>query len=135
MSVSELKRQRDELDRKIKKAELLEGPDLIVISGSRRLKIARTELTKYVMKQPENVTVVRDPTDILDTDFDLKKKDEVPLKCSVCNKSGIRLWRQYGDMDLNTPLYCGFDIPNGCGCFFDEIKRTTRLESCMNKKA
>jgi hypothetical protein len=99
MSVSELKRQREELDQKIKKAELLEGPDLIVTCGTNRFKIARTKLIDFVTKETNNVTVIRDPNDILPTDVELKTFDD--LKCSVCKQSEIRLWRKYGIINLS----------------------------------
>lgn len=137
MSVYELKRQRDELKTKvndlekdIKKAELLEGPDVIVTLYKSRVKIPRTKLIDFVTKQTTNVTIVRDPKDILDTDFDLKKPDA--LKCSKCNKSGVRLWRRYGQTQLDTPLYCGYHIPYGCSHFFITDNTKTRLESCTD---
>jgi hypothetical protein len=117
MSVSELKRQREELDRKIKKAELLEGPDLIVTSGTYRFKIARTKLVEFVTKEKGNVTVIRDPNDILPTDADLKTFDD--MKCSVCKKSGIRLWRRFGESGRFAALFCSKHIDCPCSCFKD----------------
>jgi hypothetical protein len=135
MSVSDLKRQRDELkikvdalEKDIKKAELLEGPDVIVALDKSRVKIPRTKLIDFVTKQTTNVTIVRDPKDILDTDFDLKKPDA--FKCYRCKKSGVRLWRKYGQTQLDTPLYCGYHIPYGCSHFVVIDNTKTRLESC-----
>jgi hypothetical protein len=60
-----------------------------------------------------------------------KLKDTcVTLKCSVCKKSGIRLWRQLGYRGNPDFLFCGRHIPYACPCFLDKDSKETRVRIC-----
>lgn len=112
-----LREKRLEIDHELDCLDLEEEGFMIVTAGTERHKIRKTDLLAFANEfHDDDITVLRKSENI--TKEDLRRETKFILACSVCKKTGIRLWRQSsrGYWKRNVEVFCFNHIPHDCNC-------------------